>query len=110
MGGTVRIISPPAPGISNHFAESCWFDIPNHFALVELGEFVVMPDHIHGIVIINKTDSDHNHVRNVGAQNFAPLGSPQPTPIGPETSLVPNPKIWHPSFVDLKLVLQKMPE
>ena len=31
-----------------------WFEIPKHFPFVELGEFVVMPNHIHGIVIINK--------------------------------------------------------
>ena len=35
-------------------AETCWYDIPNHFPFVQLGAFVVMPDHIHGIVIIDK--------------------------------------------------------
>ena len=33
-----------------------WSDIPTHFPFVELGEFVVMPNHIHGIIIINKPD------------------------------------------------------
>ena len=33
-----------------------WFEIPKHFPFVELGEFIVMPNHVHGIVIINKND------------------------------------------------------
>jgi len=34
-------------------AEMYWQEIPNHFPRVELGEFVVMPNHIHGIIEIN---------------------------------------------------------
>lgn len=39
-------------------AEVCWYEIPNHFPFVELGAFVVMPDHIHGIIIIDKPISE----------------------------------------------------
>ena len=35
-----------------------WNEIPNHFPFVELGEFVVMPNHIHGIITIDKTHID----------------------------------------------------
>lgn len=35
-------------------ANSYWYEIPNHFPFVELGDFVVMPNHVHGIVVINK--------------------------------------------------------
>ncbi len=31
-----------------------WEDIPNQFPYIELGNFVIMPNHIHGILIINK--------------------------------------------------------
>jgi putative transposase len=31
-------------------ATTCWHAIPEHFPTVELGEFVVMPDHLHGII------------------------------------------------------------
>ncbi len=31
-----------------------WYKIPNHAPFVELGDFVVMPNHIHGILILNK--------------------------------------------------------
>ena len=35
-------------------AEQFWHEIPNQFGFVQLDAFVVMPDHIHGIIIINK--------------------------------------------------------
>ena len=34
-------------------ARGCWNDLPHHFPNIELDEFVVMPDHIHGIIIIH---------------------------------------------------------
>lgn len=33
--------------------KECWFDLPNHYQNLILDEFVVMPNHIHGIVIID---------------------------------------------------------
>jgi len=36
-------------------AHNYWNDIPNHFPHVQLGNFVIMPDHMHGILIINKS-------------------------------------------------------
>ena len=43
-------------------ALQCWKDIPKHFPNVVLDEFIVMPNHIHGIVIFN-----------VGAKNISLL-------------------------------------
>ncbi len=34
----------------------CWQQIPNHFSHVEVEPFVVMPNHIHGIVTISEGD------------------------------------------------------
>ena len=34
-------------------ADKCWLEIVEHFKNVELGEFVIMPNHVHGIIIIN---------------------------------------------------------
>ncbi len=31
-----------------------WHEIPNHSKYVELGDFVAMPNHIHGIMILDK--------------------------------------------------------
>ncbi len=47
----------------------CWYEIPIHFPFVELDEFVVMPNHVHGIIYINKSDPQ----KNVETQNLAPV-------------------------------------
>jgi len=39
-------------------AEKYWHEIPQHFPFVKLGAFVVMPNHIHGIIIIDKNDDN----------------------------------------------------
>ncbi|MEO0988108.1 MAG: hypothetical protein AAFY20_21595 [Cyanobacteria bacterium J06639_14] len=38
-------------------AHQCLEDIPNHFPFVKVGAFVVMPNHVHGVVIIDKPDN-----------------------------------------------------
>ena len=32
--------------------QSCWNDLPNHYPNVELDQFVTMPNHVHGIIVI----------------------------------------------------------
>ncbi len=32
--------------------ENAWFDLPNHYGHVELGAFCIMPNHVHGIVVL----------------------------------------------------------
>ena len=39
---------------AGQFANKFWHTIPDHFSFVRLGSFVVMPNHIHGIVVIDK--------------------------------------------------------
>ncbi|MFA4941840.1 MAG: hypothetical protein WC582_04610 [Patescibacteria group bacterium] len=34
-------------------AEKCWLEIPSHFPFVRLEEFIIMPNHIHGIIVID---------------------------------------------------------
>jgi REP element-mobilizing transposase RayT len=34
-------------------AEKYWMEIPNHFLFIELGGFVIMPNHMHGILMID---------------------------------------------------------
>ena len=31
----------------------CWFDLPNHYQNCILNEFIIMPNHIHGIIVID---------------------------------------------------------
>ena len=45
-------------------ARDCWKSIPAHFAFVELDEFIVMPNHLHGILIIDES---------IRAQHVKPL-------------------------------------
>ncbi len=42
-------------------ADILWHEIPNHSKFVELGDFVVMPNHIHGILILNKPDGANDN-------------------------------------------------
>ncbi len=40
-----------------HIAYNCWMKIPNHYDNIILHEFVIMPNHIHGIVEIVDVDN-----------------------------------------------------
>lgn len=55
--------------------ERCWKDIPAHFRHVESDEFMVMPNHVHGIIVL--MDSP------VGATHASPL---------PMTGRIQNPR------------------
>lgn len=57
-----KIILNEYGNIVNH----CWREIPAHFPHVELDEFVIMPNHVHGVIIIN----------SVGANDYSPLQTP----------------------------------
>ena len=52
-------------------AKECWIAIPEHFPNVELGVYVIMPNHVHGIIII--TDRIVEVVGAVGVQHAVPL-------------------------------------
>ena len=84
-----------------------WGEIPNHFPFVILNAYVVMPNHLHGIIIIDKTDDGRNDgnnmdsvtvetqntqtpvdMQNVETQNFASLQQPVDQPqnkFGPQS-------------------------
>jgi REP element-mobilizing transposase RayT len=40
-------------------ADDCWLAIPVHFPFVKLGNHIVMPNHVHGIVVIDKHDDNN---------------------------------------------------
>jgi len=70
--------------------QSCWHDLPTHYPHLGLDAFVVMPNHVHGIIVL--TDSENLGVRpglRVGAGSSVGAGlhvgaglSPAPTPTG----------------------------
>ena len=37
---------------AGEIAQRCWEDIPHHFPFVELDAFVIMPNHVHGVVVV----------------------------------------------------------
>ncbi len=44
--------------------QSCWDDLPRHYANAELDEFVIMPNHVHGIIVLRAgIDDDADPVR-----------------------------------------------
>ena len=55
-------------------AEKCWMEIPKHFPNVRLDEFVIMPNHVHGILVITKNlwktmKENHEINRNVNSSS-----------------------------------------
>ena len=66
---------------SGRAAQQCWLDIPNHYPNVVLHEYVIMPNHVHGIVQI-VDDGGYGECRGVckgeckGEIFFAPTVDP----------------------------------
>lgn len=63
---------------------ACWHAIPRHHPHVALDAFVVMPDHIHGIVVIGKRDAIHDTLNNESVETrhvaSLPTASPSTSP------------------------------
>ena len=51
------------------FARQSWNEIPDHFPFIELDEYVIMPDHVHGIILINKPEYNKWQVNKFGPQS-----------------------------------------
>ncbi len=68
--------------VLNAFGEivwACWREIPEHFPHVELDAFVVMPNHVHGIIfIVDVVGSLHAGATHVGATHASPLRGDAP--------------------------------
>ena len=68
-------------------AQKCWQEIPEHFPNVELHDFVIMPNHVHGIIeikfksIIPIVPTEPTVVPtvvvSVGANDYSPLRTPR---------------------------------
>ena len=50
-------------------AEELWAEIPNKFEDIKLDAFVVMPNHVHGIIIGNYWEYVRRVVRDADAMN-----------------------------------------
>lgn len=49
-------------------ANACWEEIPNHYKNVELDEWTVMPNHIHGIIGITKNKANDKDGGNINVK------------------------------------------
>jgi putative transposase len=91
--------------------EKCWLAIPAHFPSVELNEFVIMPNHVHGVVAIvgaNNVGEKNGGANIVGANNHLPLQHGTSKTIG---SIVRGFKIgvtkWFRTHTDISTVWQR---
>ena len=70
--------------------QSCWDKIPAHFPMVELDAFVVMPNHVHGIIVIVDI--------GVRATHGSPVhGAPVHGAIGHRAPVHGSPVLTHPT-------------
>jgi putative transposase len=63
--------------------QAAWDALPERFAHVDLDEFVIMPDHVHGIITLTSRAIPHealNVPRSPRPNNFVGAGSPRPAP------------------------------
>ena len=44
-----------------------WLELPRKFPGVQLDEFIIMPNHFHGIIIISEPDSNNTPIRRTRA-------------------------------------------
>ena len=65
-------------------ADIVWLEIKHHNINIELGEFIVMPNHIHGILILDGNNAGDD-VQTRHALSLAPPHNPHPTPDIPKS-------------------------
>jgi REP element-mobilizing transposase RayT len=58
-------------------AQKCWNEIPEHFPFVTLDEFIIMPDHVHGILLINQSKTKIGNRNCMGVQLNAHTNTPK---------------------------------
>ncbi len=77
-------------------AHRCWMNMPKHFPHVALDEFVIMPNHVHGVIfIVNEPNAGNAQYKMkyenvmgsqiVETQNFASLRNTTGNKFGPQS-------------------------
>jgi len=74
-------------------AHVLWFEIKNHAKHIELGEFVVMPNHVHGILILNGNDRGNVNGRDVANGKDVACGRDVACNVPTETETTKNEKM-----------------
>lgn len=81
------------PNAMGNIVQRCWDAIPEHMPMVVCDAFVVMPNHVHGIIVITDTTRSSVNDGSVGAANSRPLQIPAPTDDPGETTTPRRPPI-----------------
>lgn len=76
------------PNAMGAVVQRCWDAIPEHMPMVELDEFTMMPNHMHGIIVIT------DHIRSSDGRGrggeFAALTDPAEPTIPPDNADAPR--------------------
>ncbi len=57
-----------------NIAKKYWVEIPNHFPFIKLGTWVIMPNHVHGILIFEKPVETHETLASLQQQSGNKFG------------------------------------
>jgi REP element-mobilizing transposase RayT len=93
---------------AGRIAENCWREIPAHFPMVQLDEFVMMPNHMHGLLHLRRADAPGRAValgdvvgaykaavsRMIGRGGKFPARAQEPVSAGSSA-------IWHRNYWDV---------
>ena len=108
--GEIKALEPaPLLNECGEIVLDCWNAIPGHFQGVELDEFVVMPNHVHGILIIH--DNGRGTACRAPTEQFGkPVAGSLPTIIRSFKSAVtkriherrgtPGCPVWHRNYYE----------
>jgi REP element-mobilizing transposase RayT len=61
------------PNAAGEAAVRCWDEIPRHFPHVELDAFVVMPNHVHGVLLFEDQAGDTGEPARAGHARPLPV-------------------------------------
>ncbi len=64
--------------MAGKYAEECWKEIPVHFPHASLGSYVIMPDHMHGIINLGD-HPDLGRARRPGMSKVSPASGSLPS-------------------------------
>jgi putative transposase len=86
--------------------KQCWESIPKHFPNVNLDEYIIMPDHVHGIVIVIEIDMNFcrgevtSPLRKPTLGNIVAYFKYQSTKMANAIQGTPGYRIWQRNYYD----------
>ncbi|MFM6935512.1 MAG: transposase [Flavobacteriales bacterium] len=89
-------------------AKSCWLEIESHFPNVHLREFIFMPDHMHGVIVIDEfksTGADsaiirENRFQNIGKNSISSIVGSFKSAVSRKSREINPAFSWQPRFHD----------